>query len=45
MGWASHVAHMGEKKSMCAVNLVEKPKGRRQLTKPTGGWKHNILLK
>jgi hypothetical protein len=45
MGWASHVAHMGEKKSMCSVNLVGKPKGRRELAKPTGEWKHIILLK
>jgi len=35
---------MGEKKSMCAVNLVGKPKGRRQLAKPTGGWKHIISI-
>jgi hypothetical protein len=26
---------------MCAVILVGKPEGRRQLARPTGGWKHN----
>ena len=43
MGWAGHVARMGEKKGVCRV-LVEKPDGKRPLGRPRGRWEDNIKM-
>jgi len=43
MGWAGHVARMGEERGLCNV-LVEKPEGRRPLGKPRLRWVDNIRM-
>ena len=41
MGWAGHVARMGEKRGLYWV-LVGKPEGRRTLVRPKRTWVDNI---
>jgi hypothetical protein len=43
MGWAGHVARMGEKRNVYKV-LVGKPKGRRPLGRPRSMWIDNIRI-
>jgi len=43
MGWAEHVARMGEGRGVCMV-LVGKPEGRRPLGRPRRRWVDNIRL-
>jgi hypothetical protein len=37
LGWAGHVARMGEEKKICRV-LVGKPEGKKLLERPRRGW-------
>jgi hypothetical protein len=41
MGWAGHVARMGEKRNAYRI-LVGKQKGKRLLGRPKHRWKDNI---
>jgi len=41
MGWAGHVARMGEERGVCRV-LVGKPEGKRPLGRPRHRWVDNI---
>jgi hypothetical protein len=41
MGWAGHIACMGEERSAYMV-LIRKPEGRRPLGKPRHRWEDNI---
>jgi hypothetical protein len=41
MGWAGHVAHMGEVRGAYNI-LVGKPEGRRPLGRPRRRWEDNI---
>ena len=41
MGWAGHVARMGEEREVYRV-LVGKPEGRRPLGRPRRRWVNNI---
>jgi hypothetical protein len=43
MRWAGHVAHMGEGRNVCRV-LVGKPKGERQLGKPSHRWEDGVKM-
>jgi hypothetical protein len=43
MGWAGHVARMGEGRGVYRV-LVGRPEGKRTLGKPRRGWKDNIKM-
>ena len=43
MGWAGHVAHMGEQRGACRV-LVGKPEGKRPLGRPRRRWVDNIKM-
>jgi hypothetical protein len=43
MGWAGHVARMGEGRGMYRV-FVGKPEGRRQLGRPRHRWEDNIRM-
>jgi len=43
MGWAGHVAHMGEGRGVHRV-LVGKPEGRRPLGRPRRKWEDNIKM-
>jgi hypothetical protein len=43
MGWAGHVARMGEGRGVYRV-LVGKTEGRRPLGKPRRRWKDNIMM-
>jgi hypothetical protein len=43
MGWAGHVAQMGEKRNMYSL-LVGKPEGRRSLARPRRRWIDNIKM-
>jgi len=43
MGWAGHVARMGERKGVYRV-LVEKPKGRKPLGRSRRRWDDNIRM-
>jgi len=43
MGWAGHVARMGEERGTYGI-LVEKPEGRRPLGRPRRRWVNNIRL-
>ena len=43
MGWAGHVAHMGEEMGVYRV-LVGKPEGRRPLGRPRRRWVYNIRM-
>ena len=43
MGWAGHVARMGEERGVYRV-LVEKPEGKRQLGRPRRRWLDNIRM-
>ena len=43
MGWAGHVARMGEEKGVYRV-LVGKPEGRRILGRPRLRWVDNIRM-
>jgi hypothetical protein len=40
MGWAGHVAHMGEGRGVCRV-LMGKPEGKRPLGRPRRRWEDN----
>ena len=43
MGWAGHVARMGEERGACKV-LVGKPEGKRPLGRPRRRWVNNIRM-
>jgi hypothetical protein len=43
IGWAGHVARMGEMRSAYSV-LVEKPEGKRPLGKPRHRWDDNTKM-
>jgi hypothetical protein len=43
MGWAGHVARMGEKRNACRI-LVRKPEGKRPLGRPRRRWVDNIKM-
>ena len=43
MGWAGHVACMGEERGAYTV-LVGKPEGKRSMGRPRGRWEDNIKL-
>jgi hypothetical protein len=45
MGWAGHVASMGEKRNAYKI-FVGKPKGKRSLGRPTSRcrWEGNIKM-
>jgi hypothetical protein len=43
MGWAGHVAQMGEKRNACRI-LVGKPEGKRPLRRPRCRWVDNIKI-
>ena len=43
MGWAGHVARMGERRGVYRV-LVGEPKGRRPLERPRLRWEDNIKV-
>jgi hypothetical protein len=43
MGWARHVAGMGEKRNACRI-LVGKPEGKRLLGRPRCRWLDNIKM-
>jgi len=43
MGWAGHVARMGERRGVYGV-LVGKPGGKRLLEKPKHRWEDNIKI-
>jgi len=43
MGWAGHVAHMGEEKGVFRV-LVGKLEGKRPLGRPSHTWMDNIWM-
>jgi hypothetical protein len=42
MGWAGHVARMGEKRN--TYRLVGKPEGKRPLGRPRRGWLDNVNM-
>jgi len=41
MGWAEHIARLGEKRSVYGV-LVGKPEGKRPPERPRRRWEENI---
>jgi len=43
MGWAGHVAHMGETRSATKF-WSERPEGKRPLGRPKHRWKDNIRM-
>jgi hypothetical protein len=43
MGWAGHVARMGEKRNAYRL-LVGKPEGKSQLERPRRRWVDNIRM-
>jgi hypothetical protein len=43
MGWAGHVARMGEERKVYKV-LVRKPEGKRQLGSPSRRWEDGIRM-
>jgi hypothetical protein len=43
MGWAGHVAHMGEGRGVYRV-LVGRPEGKRPLGRPRRRWEDNIKM-
>jgi len=43
MGWAGHLARMGERRSVYMV-LVGKPEGKRPLWRPRRRWEDNIKM-
>jgi hypothetical protein len=43
MGWAGHMAHMGEGKGAYRV-LVGRPEGKRPLGRPRRRWEDNIKM-
>jgi hypothetical protein len=43
MGWAGHVARMGEKRNAYRI-LVVKPGGKRPLRRPRRRWEDNIRM-
>jgi hypothetical protein len=43
MGWAGHVALMGEKRGVYKV-LMGKPEGKRPLWRPIRRWEDNIKM-
>jgi len=43
MGWAGHVARIGEERGVYRF-LVWKPEGRRQLGRPRHRWVNNIMI-
>jgi hypothetical protein len=43
MGWAGHVARMGEKRNVYRL-LVGKPEGKRSLGRPRPRWIDNIKM-
>jgi len=43
MGWAGHVAHMGEERVVYRV-LLGRPEGKRPLGRPTRRWVDNIRM-
>jgi hypothetical protein len=43
MGWAGHVARMGEERKVYRI-LVGKPKGKRPVTRPRRRWEKGIRM-
>jgi len=43
IGWAEHVARMGERRAVYEV-FVSKPEGKRPLEKPRSRWEDNIKM-
>jgi len=43
MGWAGHVARMGEERGVYSI-LLGKPEGRRPLGRPRRRWVDNIRM-
>jgi hypothetical protein len=43
MGWAEHVARMGERRNVCRL-LVGQPEGKRSLGRPRRRWIDNIKM-
>jgi len=43
MGWAWHVAHMGERRGIYSI-LVGKPEGKRPLGRTRHRWEDNIKM-
>ena len=43
MGWAGHVARVGEKRDVYSVS-VGKPEGKRPLGRPRRRWEDNIKM-
>jgi hypothetical protein len=43
MGWAGHIAQMGEERGMYRV-LVEKPDRKKPLGRPRRRWEDNIKM-
>jgi len=43
MGWAWHVARMGERRGVYKI-LVGKPDGKRPLGRPRSRWQNNIKM-
>jgi hypothetical protein len=43
LGWAGHVAHMGEGRGVYRV-LVGKPEGKRLLGRPRRRWEDNVRM-
>ena len=43
MGWAGHVARMGERRGVYRV-LVRRPKGKRPFGRPRRRWDDNIKM-
>jgi hypothetical protein len=43
VGWAGHVARMGEKRNACGI-LGGNPEGKRPVEKPTRKWVDNIKI-
>jgi hypothetical protein len=44
MGWAGHVAPMGEKRNAYRI-LVGKPEGKRPLGRPRRRWEYNTSIR
>ena len=43
MGWAGHVARMGDRRDAYRV-LVREPEGKRPLERPSRRWEDNIKM-
>jgi hypothetical protein len=43
MRWVGNMAHMGEKRNVCRIFVME-PEGKRSLERPRHGWENNIKM-